>query len=158
MPSSYQQRVQEKEQLEQQVKKEKIVKGGVMNIAGRLNYEKNVYMNKTDALFNIITKYGNEQALREAYKLIGQSVLVKYEALKGTRTRKTKNGDVEYDCWISVWDKYAGKIYADKKPPLCNGYIKYIKDEDFDFDKDNNVFIYKYESAILNDKEVKIIN
>jgi hypothetical protein len=82
MPSSYQQRIKEKEQLEQKLEKEQVVKGGVMNIASKLNYEKQVYMNKTDALFNIIIKYGNEQALREAYKLVGQSVLVKYEALE----------------------------------------------------------------------------
>jgi hypothetical protein len=65
MPSSYQQRIKEKEQLEQKLEKEQVVKGGVMNIASKLNYEKQVYMNKTDALFNIIIKYGNEQALRE---------------------------------------------------------------------------------------------
>lgn len=155
MPSSYQQRIKEKEQLEQKLEKEQVVKGGVMNIASKLNYEKQVYMNKTDALFNIIIKYGNEQALREAYKLVGQSVLVKYEAIVGKRTNK--KGE-EYECWNSVWGKYAGKMNADKKPPLCNGYVKYINDEDFDFDKDNNVFIYKYESVMLNDKEVKIIN
>lgn len=151
MSSSYQQRIKEKEQMEQQVKKEQIVKGGVMNIAGRLNYEKQFYMNKTDVLFNIIVKYGNEQALREAYKTVGQSVLVKYEAIVGKRTNK--KGE-EYDCWASVWGKYAGKIT--NKPPLCNGYVKYINDEDFDYDKDKNVFIYKYESIILNNKQVKI--
>ncbi len=157
MPSSYQQRIKEKEQLVAKVEKEEIVKGGVMNTAGRLNMEKKFYENKMEGLFNIITKYGNEQALREAYKLVGQSVLVKYEAIEGKKTRKTKNGEIEYDCWVSVWDKYAGKMTTDKKPAICNGYIKYINDEDFDFDKDKNVFIYKYKSVVLNDKEVKVV-
>ena len=44
----------------------------------------------------------------------------------------------------------------DKTPPLCNGYVKYINDEDFGFDKDTNTFVYKYDTAILNGKEVKL--
>lgn len=154
MPSSYQQRIKEKEQLEEKLEKEKIVKGGVMNIASQLNYERKFYMNKTDALFDIIVKYGNEEALREAYKLVGQTVLVKYEAIKGKRTNK--KGE-EYDCWVTVWDKYAGKMTTDKKPPLCNGYVKYINDEDFDYDKINKNLIYKYDKATLNNKEVRVI-
>jgi hypothetical protein len=154
MPSSYQQRIKEKEQLEDKLEKEQVVKGGVMNIASKLNYEKQVYMNKTGALFDIIIKYGNEQALREAYKTIGQSVLVKYEAIVGKKTNK--KGE-EYDCWVSVWDKYAGKMTTHKKPPLCNGYVKYINDEDFDYDETSKKFVYKYDKATLNNKEVNIV-
>ena len=148
MTSSYQKRVQERDE-------EKKIKGGVMNISGRLNYEKKVATNKMEGLFNIITKYGNEEALREAYKLVGQSVSVKYEAIVGTKTRK--NGE-EYECWLSVWDKYAGKMTADKKPPLCNGYITYVNDEDFDFDKETNTFIYKGDTISINNVEVKLKN
>jgi molybdopterin converting factor small subunit len=146
MTTAYQKRVQERDE-------EKKIKGGVMNIAGRLNYEKQFYQNKTQGLFNIITKYGNEEALREAYKLVGQSVLVKYEAIVGTKTRK--NGE-EYECWNTVWDKYAGKMTADKKPPLCNGYVTYVNDEDFDFNKETNTFIYKGDTVSINNVEVRL--
>lgn len=150
MTSSYQ-------KLKNKLDEETKVKAGVMNISSRLNYEKKIANNKMEGLFDIILKYGNEQALREGYKLIGQGVLVKYKALKGKKTRKTKNGEVEYDCWISVWDKYAGKMTSDKTPPLCNGYITYVNDDDFDFDKDNNIFIYKYDTAIINNIEVMLV-
>lgn len=154
MPSSYQQRIKEKEELKDKLEKEQVVKGGVMNIASKLNYERQVYMNTKDALFDIIVKYGNEQALREAYKTIGQFVSIKYEAIVGKKTNK--KGE-EYDCWVSVWDKYAGKITTNKKPPLCNGYVKYINDEDFDFDEINRKFVYKYDKATINNKEVNIV-
>ena len=100
MSSSYQARKKEISNLKEKIEEEQIVKGGAMNIAGRLNYEKKVATNKMEGLFNIITKYGNEEALREAYKLINQQVLVNYKAIEGTRTRK--NGE-EYKCWNSVW-------------------------------------------------------
>jgi len=150
MSTSYQQRVKEREELKDKLEKEQVVKGGVMNIASKLNYEKKAYMNKTDALFDIIVKYGNEQALREAYKTIEHSVLVKYEAIQGKKTNK--KGE-EYDCWVSVYDKYAGSI---KKPsPLCNGYIKY-NDKDFDYDNINKKFVFKYNTAVINGKCVNI--
>tara|TARA_R110000772_G_scaffold127809_1_gene235127 strand:- start:1051 stop:1503 length:453 start_codon:yes stop_codon:yes gene_type:complete len=146
MTTSYQKRVQERDE-------EKNVKQGVMNISGRLNYEKKIATNKMGELFNIITKYGNEQALREAYKVVGQSVCVEYEALVGKKTRK--NGQ-EYECWVSVWDKYAGKMTADKKPPLCNAYVNYVNDEDFDFNKETNTFIYKGDTLTINNIILKL--
>ena len=125
---------------------------GVMNMTAVINNERHKHHNNTEKLFSIIERLGNEEALREAYKVIDYSVCVKYEAFK--KTRKTKNGEIEYDCYLSVNDKFAGSI---KKPkPLCNGYIKYI-DEDFDYDKETKKFVYKYDKATLNKKEVKIV-
>ena len=127
---------------------------GMMNMSAVLNSERHKHHNNTEKLFKIIERLGNEEALREAYKVVEYSVCIKYEALLGKKTRKTKNGEIEYDCYLSVYDKYAGSI---KKPkPLCNGYIKY-NDDDFDYDKVNKTFVYKYDKAILNKKEVKIV-
>jgi hypothetical protein len=50
MTSSYQKRLNEKAKLQDEVEKEKIVKGGVMTMAGKLNYEKTVATNKMDGL------------------------------------------------------------------------------------------------------------
>jgi hypothetical protein len=136
------------------ITKEEVKLYGVMNMTAVINNERHKHHNNTEKLFSIIERLGNEEALREAYKVVDYSVCVKYEALVGKKTRKTKNGEIEYDCYLSVYDKYAGSI---KQPtPLCNGYIKY-NDEDFDFDIDTKKFVYKYDTATLNKKEVKIV-
>ena len=127
---------------------------GVMNMTAVINNERHKYYNNTEKLFSIIERLGDEEALREAYKVVDYSVCVKYEALVGKKTRKNKNGEIEYDCYLSVYDKYAGSIKQPK--PLCNGYIKY-NDKDFDFDKETKKFVYKYDTATLNKKEVKIV-
>ena len=132
---------------------------GVMNMTSIINNERHKHYNNTEKLFSIIERLGNEEALREAYKVVDYSVCVKYEALVGKKTRKTsslysKNGEIEYDCYLSIYDKYAGSIKQPK--PLCNGYIKY-NDKDFDFDKETKKFVYKYDTATLNKKEVKIV-
>ena len=127
---------------------------GVMNMTAVINNERHKYYNNTEKLFSIIERLGDEDSLREAYKVVDYSVCVKYEALVGKKTRKTKNGEIEYDCYLSIYNKYAGSIKQPK--PLCNGYIKY-NDEDFDFDKETKKFVYKYDTATLNKKEVKIV-
>ena len=127
---------------------------GVMNMTAVINNERHKHHNNTEKLFSIIERLGNEEALREAYKVVDYSVCVNYEALVGKKTRKNKNGEIEYDCYLSVYDKYAGSIKQPK--PLCNGYIKY-NDKDFDFDKETKKFVYKYDTATLNKKEVKIV-
>jgi hypothetical protein len=127
---------------------------GVMNMTAVINNERHKHHNNTEKLFSIIERLGNEEALREAYKVVDYSVCVKYEALLGKKTRKTKNGEIEYDCYLSVYDKYAGSIRQPKA--LCNGYIKY-NDEDFDFDKETKKFVYKYDTATINNKKVKIV-
>ena len=127
---------------------------GVMNMTAVINNERHKYYNNTEKLFSIIERLGDEDSLREAYKVVDYSVCVNYEALVGKKTRKNKNGEIEYDCYLSVYDKYAGSIKQPK--PLCNGYIKY-NDEDFDFDKETKKFVYKYDTATLNKKEVKIV-
>ena len=108
-------------------------------------------------LFTIIEKLGDEKALREAYNLVGENIRVKYEALEGTKTKKERPNHwkhIEYKCYLSVYDKYAGSI---KKPkPLCYGYIEYT-DEDFDFDKETKKFVYKYDKKIIINKKVKIL-
>lgn len=127
---------------------------GVMNMTAVINNERHKHHNNTEKLFSIIDRLGNEEALREAYKVVDYSVCVKYEALVGMKTRKTKNGEIEYDCYLSVYDKYAGSI---KKPtPLCNGYIKY-NDGDFEYDNINKKLVYKYDTAVINKKSVKIV-
>ena len=136
------------------ITKEEIKLYGVMNMTAVMNNERHKHHNNTEKLFSIIERLGNEEALREAYKVVDYSVCVKYEALVGKKTRKTKNREIEYDCYLSVYDKYAGSIKQPK--PLCNGYIKY-NDEDFDFDKETKKFVYKYDIATLNKKQVKIV-
>ena len=127
---------------------------GVMNMTAVINNARHKHHNNTQKLFSIIERLGNEEALREAYKVVDYSVCVKYEALIGKKTRKTKNGEIEYDCYLSVYDKYAGSIKQPK--PLCNGYIKY-NDDDFDYDKESKKFVYRYDTAIINEKNVKIV-
>jgi hypothetical protein len=136
------------------ITKEEVKLYGVMNMTAVINNERHKHHNNTEKLFSIIERLGNEEALREAYKVVDYSVCVKYEALVGKKTRKTKNGEIEYDCYLSVYDKYAGSIKQPKA--LCNGYIKY-NDKDFDFDIDTKKFVYKYDTATLNKKEVKIV-
>ena len=136
------------------ITEEQIKLYGVMNMTAIINNQRNKHHNNTEKLFSIIERLGNEEALREAYKVVDYSVCVNYEALVGKKTRKNKNGEIEYDCYLSVYDKYAGSIKQPK--PLCNGYIKY-NDKDFDFDKETKKFVYKYDTATLNKKEVKIV-
>ena len=136
------------------ITKEEIKLYGVMNMTAIINNERHKHYNNTEKLFSIIERIGNEEALREAYKVVDYSVCVKYEALVGKKTRKTKKGEIEYECYLSVYDKYAGSIKQPK--PLCNGYIKY-NDEDFDFDKETKKFVYKYDTTTINNKKVKIV-
>ncbi len=136
------------------ITKEEIKLYGVMNMTAIINNERHKHYNNTEKLFSIIERLGNEEALREAYKVVDYSVCVKYEALVGKKTRKTKKGEIEYECYLSAYDKYAGSIKQQK--PLCNGYIKY-NDEDFDFDKETKKFVYKYDTTTINNKKVKIV-
>jgi hypothetical protein len=136
------------------ITEEEIKLYGVMNMTAIINNQRNKHHNNTEKLFSIIERLGNEEALREAYKVVDESVCVKYEALVGKKTRKTKNGEIEYECYLSVYGKYAGNIKQSKA--LCNGYIKY-NDEDFDYDKESKKFVYKYDKAIIYNKEVKIV-
>lgn len=141
---------------ETNITKEEVKLYGVMNKTAVINHERHKYNNNTQKLFNIIERLGDEEALREAYKIVEYSVCVKYEALVGKKTKKDKKTgkDIEYDCYLSVYGKYAGSI---KQPKVvCNGYIKY-NDEDFEYDKVSKKFVYRYDKAIIYDKEVKIV-
>ena len=130
---------------------------GIMSMTAVINYERKQNQSKTDLLLDIIERLGDEPVLREAYKAIQHSICVKYEARRGTKLKKDrKTGeDIEYDCYLSVYNKYAGSIKS-KLIPLCNGYIKY-NDTDFDYDKVNKKFVYKHESVVLNNFKVKVV-
>ena len=141
------------EKLKDKVEKEQIVKAGVMNIAGSYYSRKKEAENTMQKLFNIIVKHGSEEALREAYKATSHKVVVKYFSEKGEVVRKNKKGE-EYtlSCYVSAWGKYAGSIYNKFYPPVCNAYVPYVNDEDFEFDKETNKFLWVHDSVMVNGK------
>ena len=57
---------------------------------------------------------------------------------------------------LEIIDNIAPLISDNNYLQLCNGYIKY-NDEDFDYDKESKKFVYKYDKAIIYNKEVKIV-
>jgi hypothetical protein len=54
---------------------------GVMNMTSIINNERHKHYNNTEKLFSIIERLGNEEALREAYKVVEIQLLINFSGI-----------------------------------------------------------------------------
>ena len=118
--------------------KTKAVCGGGLTLLKEKNVGKICAEKESNRLLNIILATKNKDLCIQAVQ--GRQIAVKYDALPSKYTNK--KGDVS-DCYISVYGKYAGRMYnnvGDKlPPPRLNFWITYSEDV-FDFNPDNEGF------------------